>query len=96
MFIKKVVFSFLIFLLVLNSVKPEIISWFRSPLRYYHRCYLKTKCVTSDRNEVTAADNKTTNDTYEYIEGATNNQRKKGKNYIIHLPLCNTCRQHSI
>ena len=48
--------------------------------------------ITSDRNEVTAADNPTTNDTYDYIEGATSNQRKKGKNYIIHLPLCNTCR----
>ena len=31
-FIKKVIFSFF-FLLVLNSVKPQIISWFRSPLR---------------------------------------------------------------
>ena len=60
-------------------------------LRYYHHCYLK-KYVTSDRNEVAAADNPTNNDTYEYIEGATINQIKKGKNYIIHLPLCNTCR----
>jgi hypothetical protein len=37
--------------------------------------------MTSDRNEVTAADNPITNDTYEYIEGATSNQRRKGKNY---------------
>ena len=37
--------------------------------------------ITSDRNEETAADNPITNDMYEYIEGATSNQRKKGKNY---------------
>jgi hypothetical protein len=34
--------------------------------------------ITSDRNEVTAADNPITNDTYEDIEGATSNQIKKG------------------
>jgi len=41
--------------------------------------------MTSDRNEVTAADNPITNDTYENIEGATSNQRKKGSTYNIHL-----------
>ena len=35
--------------------------------------------ITSDRNEVTAADNPTNNDTYEDIEGATNNQKQKGR-----------------
>jgi hypothetical protein len=35
--------------------------------------------ITSDRNEVTAADNPTHNDTYEYIKGTTSNQRKKGR-----------------
>jgi len=44
------------------------------------------------RNEVTAADNPTNSDTYEYIEGATSNQRKKGRNYKIHLHICKTCR----
>ena len=48
--------------------------------------------MTSDRNEVTAADNPTTNDTYEYIEGATSNQGKKGRNYNLHLLLCKTCK----
>jgi len=44
--------------------------------------------------DVTAADNPTNNDTYEYIEGATSNQTKKGRNYNIHLhiKLCKTCR----
>ena len=37
-----------------------------------------------------------TNDTYEYIEGATSQQRKKDRNYNIHLLLCKTCRQHII
>ena len=41
--------------------------------------------MTSDRNEVTAADNQITNDTYEDIEGATSNQIKKGRNFNIHL-----------
>ena len=41
--------------------------------------------MTSDRNEVTAADNPITNDTCEDIEGATSNQRKKGRDYKIHL-----------
>ena len=36
--------------------------------------------ITSDRNDVTAADNPTNNDTYEDIEGATSNQRKRGRN----------------
>ena len=35
--------------------------------------------ITSDRNEVTAADNPTNDDTYEYIKGTTSNQRKKGR-----------------
>ena len=35
--------------------------------------------ATSDRNEVTAAYNPTNDDTYEDIEGATSNQRKKGR-----------------
>jgi hypothetical protein len=35
--------------------------------------------ITSDRNEVTVADNPTSDDTYEDIEGTTNNQRKKGR-----------------
>ena len=35
--------------------------------------------ITFDRNEVTAVDNPTNNDTYEYIKGATNNQKKKGR-----------------
>jgi hypothetical protein len=47
--------------------------------------------LTSDRNEVTAADNPKTNDTYEYIEGATSNQRGKGRNYNIDLLICKTC-----
>ena len=37
--------------------------------------------ITSDRNDVPAADNPISNDTYEYIEGATSNQRKRGRNY---------------
>ena len=41
--------------------------------------------MTSDRNEVTAADNPITNDTYEDIEGATGNQIKKGRDFNIHL-----------
>jgi hypothetical protein len=41
--------------------------------------------MTSDRNEGTAADNPITNDTYEDIEGATSNQRKKGRDFNIHL-----------
>ena len=41
--------------------------------------------ITSDRNEVTAADNPITNDTYEDTEGATSNQIKKGRDFIIHL-----------
>jgi hypothetical protein len=48
--------------------------------------------ITSDRNEVKSADNPNTNDTYEFIEGAMNNQREKGKNYNIHLRICRTCR----
>jgi hypothetical protein len=35
--------------------------------------------ITSDRNEVTVADNPTNNDTYEDIEGTTSNQRKKDR-----------------
>ena len=41
--------------------------------------------MTSDRNEETAADNPITNDTYDDIEGATSNQRKKGRDFNIHL-----------
>jgi hypothetical protein len=39
---------------------------------------LKGVRVTRERKERLIAN---TNDTYEYIEGATSNQRKKGKNY---------------
>ena len=39
---------------------------------------LKELRVTRERKERLIAN---TNDTYEYIEGATSNQRKKGKNY---------------
>jgi hypothetical protein len=39
--------------------------------------------ITSDRNEVTAADNPTNDDTYEDIAGATNNQKKKGSLYNL-------------
>jgi hypothetical protein len=46
---------------------------------------IKSLYITSDRNDVTAADNPTNNDTYEYIEGTTSNQTKKGRNYNIHL-----------
>jgi hypothetical protein len=42
----------------------------------------------SDRKNVTAADNPPVNDTYEYIEGATSNQRKKGMNNNIQLLIC--------
>ena len=48
--------------------------------------------ITSDRNEVKAADNPNTNDTYEFIEGAMSNQREKGKNFSMHLRICRTCR----
>ena len=48
--------------------------------------------ITSDRNEVKAADNPNTNDSYEFIEGAMSNQREKGKNYSIHLRIFRTCR----
>ena len=41
--------------------------------------------IISDRNEVAAADNPKPNDTYEFIEGATSNQTKKGRNYNIDL-----------
>ena len=41
--------------------------------------------MTSDRNEVTAADNPITNHTYEDIRGATSNQRKRGRDFNIHL-----------
>ena len=49
--------------------------------------------ITSDRNDVTAADNPINNDAYEYIEGATSNQTQKGMNYNIHMhiKLCKTC-----
>ena len=39
---------------------------------------LKDLRVTRERKVRIIAN---TNDTYEYIEGATSNQRKKGKNY---------------
>ena len=48
--------------------------------------------ITSDRNEITAADNPNTSDTYELIEGDMSNQREKGKNYNIHLRICRTFR----
>jgi hypothetical protein len=47
--------------------------------------YRNIFCMSSDRDEATAADNLTNNDTYEYIEGATSNQKKKGRNHNIHL-----------
>lgn len=46
---------------------------------------LSHQYITSYRKDATATDNPNTNDTYEYIEGATSNQRKKGKNFNIHL-----------
>ena len=46
----------------------------------------------SDRKDVTAADIPPVNDTYEYIEGATSNQIKKGRNNNIQLLICKTCK----
>ena len=53
---------------------------------------LVSSYITSDRNEVKAADNPNTNDTYESIEGDMSNQREKGKTYSIHLRKCRTFR----
>ena len=52
--------------------------------------------ITSDRNEVTAADNPTNNHTYEDIEGATNNQKKKGRKFNIHLHIYKTIIEHNL
>jgi hypothetical protein len=52
--------------------------------------------ITSDRNEVTAADNPTNNDTYEDIEGTTSNQRKKGRKFNIHLHIYKTIIEHNL
>ena len=46
--------------------------------------------ITSDRNEVTTADNPINNDSYEDIEGATSNQRERGRKYSMHLYIYKT------
>jgi hypothetical protein len=51
--------------------------------------YLVTR---STRKDVSAANNPPVNDTYEYIEGATSNQIKKGRNNNIQLLICKTCK----
>ena len=89
--------------IVLNCVKPLSISiiWLTvlynlqcisdQYLRYYHQLY-SSFYITSDRNEVTGFESSNRNDTYEYIEEGTSNQRKKGRNYNIQLLLCQICR----
>jgi hypothetical protein len=54
------------------------------------------KMITSNRNEVTAADNPTNNDMYEDIEGVTNNQKKKGRKFNIHLHIYKTIIEHNL